>query len=196
MAQTKTLRSKVDWRAAGNIARRVAEKAFSHLIDPIQTQLNELYIKAAAALVENLIKDVDAAVEAGLVVLGTNGHVKIASKDKSNDVHVSFTSATTFAFLNTAYSWSAPTYIDTDTYEEHVRLNNLVAPHIEKRSQLEDTIKEQIEGKTFKTVLDTWPEIAPIIHELYDIQGGSGMTVPFEQLLTRFLPALPAPATE
>jgi hypothetical protein len=66
---------------------------------------------------------------------------------------------------------------------------------LKKRSEFVDTVKQQIEGRTYTKIIKAWPELEEIIRATVVIDEAQGsITTPFENLLARFLPALPAPA--
>lgn len=67
----------------------------------------------------------------------------------------------------------------------------------DRRNELRRTIQDQIGGKTVGQVINHWPELEPMFKTMYNfVDAPDGFVVPFESLLAKYLPALPAPDAE
>ena len=56
-------------------------------------------------------------------------------------------------------------------------------------------LQDQLEGRTTKQAIGAWPEAADIIAKIAEVETSS-FTRPLEVLLAKYMPMLPAPATQ
>lgn len=92
------------------------------------------------------------------------------------------------------YAFHKLTVRDTACLEEAKKLQVAIDPHAKKANALCAAITKQIVGRTCKEVMRDWPEAAPfVIKEMELNNKPDPMMKPLEDLIGRFLLALPAP---
>ena len=179
---------KIDRYDANNISEAMANAAFKHLLVPYHEQADKFALQAYQSLTAGL--PLDLMVERGFArrhiakisvgVQNTSGESQYLMTTKDID-HVTHT------------SYGAMELVDSALYDAVEALTGMYAHYFEQRNSLRNEIAKQIEGKSAHSVLKNWPEAAPFLQARFGDLQTSGMTVPLEQLLARFLPMLPAP---
>lgn len=183
--------SKIRYHDAGRIADAIAEKAFEHLTKPLEAEQQKLGWAAYQAMFKELGTSPQMLLRAGFAEGRTEQQLSILNSS-GQEACITLVSENEFAAPS---SWgnSEMRHQDDDMFERANDLAIRLAPYYTARGKLRDELKNQIEDKTVNTVLKNWPEASAIILQLLDIESKPDMTVPLEQLLARFLPALPAP---
>ena len=181
---------KISHNLASNIARRIAEKAFEHLIAPLEKQM-EIFGKEGYFLLIDGI-DINLLKERGIVCNEGPLVFKVRKpSDESEDSAIALQCDTGWR----AYGWATPTLIDLSFWERVVVVSEKLKGYVSKRFAFQSELRIQLEGKSSAAATKAWPEAAFIIAEEcgYDPRP---MTVPLEELLMKFLPMLPAPKIE
>lgn len=191
-----TLSKKCKYWTARNIALAVSQKAFEHLEAPFRESYREVYQACIRKVEDDLGTTIEKLSTHKLALLARQTSLKITTADGANELYLHIADGEDVWHFNTPYT---STIIKDNAL--HAKLEAIQAefsPLLAKKEALTDEIQLQLTNKTFKTILKEWPELTDIIRSVVDIQDNSstGMTVPFESLLSRFLPALPAPSPE
>jgi len=182
---------KITEHEARDIAYKIAARAFEHLVDPVEKELNGYGCQAYAALVEGIGGE-DTVRKLVAFKLGEySKSIKIEVIDgQGNETYVNYR-VETDSLLST-HRWTSPELVN-GTLHMHIvdaqtRLNALT----HKRNLLGATLQTQMQGKSAKSVLKAWPEAAEFVEERFGVSSDSTTLVaPLEALLARFLPALP-----
>lgn len=183
--------AKIKWSEAGRIARVIGGKAFEHLMKPHQTKLHDLAVKAynqlwynLGAMPHTLVKHGYATEQDYMTIKLYNSHGQYGELELTR---------------NDDAKWIAPAgyhdeavLTDDELFDELTAILEQYNPLKQNRSDLIDELTAQLDGKTVKQAMTAWPEAADIIAQVKGINHPP-MTTPLEQLLARFLPALPAP---
>lgn len=180
---------KIDHYRARGIANDVAEKAFEHLTKPLNDKINKLGRDAYNELVKKAGLSPSKWKQYNIGIFGGTFTTSV-SDGKGNSVEVR-TSDESNCFMQIMQDrWNGCPVIENEAmYMEYIVLSDELQPVKQKQQNLEDEIRTQIEGRTYNHVMKTWPEITPFL----GIEPAPEMTQPFEALLSRYLPALPAP---
>lgn len=173
------------------ISSKIAEKAFEHLITPLQQQLKELGVEAAKALNAQL----DVAQLRQLNIIGEeNEDMTIwVYADESHFSQDNRRVTLKGTGWSTSY-WYAPRIVDADLHARAFAAAERLGQLCRQRTALEHELRNQCYGKTVKAALAAWPEAADIISKIVDVPLTEGFVSPLESLLAKFLPMLPAPA--
>lgn len=198
---------KITWQEAAAIANKVADKAFEHLLPPLEKKLGVAAERAYDKKVKELgltPKMVEALLEAEVL------------DDGCYECRVDFKrgEASNFVTVGQGARWSNGRYVpasadarklvsssltisDADLADEVLTILDEISPLREKRSGLKSEIQDQLTSKSAKQVAAVWPEVAPFVNDYFNIKNGPGetMTSPFSDLIAKYLLALPAPAT-
>lgn len=185
---------KISNREAANIAGKIADKAFEHLIEPaearIQGALSEAYWKIAGnwdqATIESLTKH---------SVLHTGNETKIYVTDGKYRASFNLKGDG----LVTSCGYGADLIIsDADLLDKLQELSNELNQLRVKRNNLEFELVKQISGRTAKSVIENWPEAEAFVKDEFPEKSVDKpvMTTPLEMLLGKFIPALPAPQSK
>ncbi len=183
---------KIKRHEARDIGRRIAEKAFEHLITPLEVKRN-----AVTGLCYQAVLDTIGCPAGVLLASGFAEETNMVRIDLSNNygnqtaTYHSVGSDRPRLIRPSGYSAKLK-LVDDDLYEKYMEVEVLLKPYDSKRDALMSELQSQVEGKTATQAMKNWPEAAEIIADVLQI-GSPAMTVPLEQLLARFLPALPAP---
>lgn len=183
---------KIKWHEARDIGRRIADKAFEHLTTPLEVKRN-----AVAGLCYQAVLDTIGCPAGVLLASGFAEETNMVQIDLSNSYGNQIT--TRYRVDSDCPRLVRPSgyhtemkLVDDDLYEKYMDIEVLLSPYESKREELMLEIQSQVEGKTANQAMKNWPEAAEIIADVLQL-GSPAMTVPLEQLLARFLPALPAP---
>lgn len=182
---------KINWRSASRIAELISNKAFEHLIGPLEKSIAEIAEPAMRCTVVGI--HATALIEARVLLSWeASSSVEILPLSYELPERSGLTVLGHFGFIGAMYS----TILIRDDYV-YEKLLPLVTQRNElqtKRAELYNTIEQQIAGKTVSAVRKAWPEAAPLIDSVFS--PVPEITKPLEQLLARFLPMLPAPQAE
>jgi hypothetical protein len=185
---------KIGYWDARAIATRIAEKAFEHLLNPQKEVIRALTVEAyndalqSVGMTKKHIKDLCA-----LDIIKMSKHCTV-NFDPDNGVG--------FMLGNSDYGSEDPAlYV---TQELIIKNEDFIAKFktlwpaysstLESISALQTSVHRQIDGKTPAAVKKAWPEVAGFIDDHLGMAQPNDFVIPFESLLARFLPALPAPA--
>lgn len=179
---------RLDYWNARVIAERVANKAFEHLITPPEQQIKIIAASAYCEALENI----------GL----TQSNLELARKhnlvEAYDQCNVIFGSENDSTMETTLTDGNFITARFTVFDEKHIADAKKIWPEYwvlhEARENLMNTVRNQMAGKSVAAIKKNWPEISGFIDDVLGKETNE-MTVPFENLLMRFLPALPAPTT-
>lgn len=180
---------KINQWNAQRIAENVAEKAFDHLIVPHQAKLDALLDAAYWSALDAM--GITKSISERLVKGGILGNETYCRFNLSGDDYVDagqhYKGEDRFVSNNIIIT-------DPDNVKAIELALETLNPLKAKRGHLRREVQSQITGKSVNTVVKNWPEIREMVEAVMgEISTSSGMVVPFEHLLARFLPALPAP---
>jgi hypothetical protein len=194
-----------DWEAR-QIATDIATKAFEHLINPREDALRKVaqgaYDETMTFL--HLLNDEyeQKLVDAGVLTRGTFCCVKFVGIECEGDENEFLLGGhNEYDHRKGCWITSFPEIFPTtglnvrkqEWNDEFLRLYNDLQPFILKRNALAEEIFKQIDGRTCNYVMKEWPEAAPFVIKACKLKTPVPLFKPLENLLARFLPALPAP---
>jgi hypothetical protein len=199
---------KITWSEASAIAHKVANKAFEHLIPPLEEKLEKAAEKAydktlkrlgltatQIALLQEAELLGDAVYECDVRFQRGETYNSVSIGQAAKWVHGKYVPvvAGQRGFVN-----HRVTVVDEEIAEPVLTLVDELGPLKTRCSQLQGEVREQLTGKSASQVAKVWPEVGPFVNDYFDIKNGPGevMTVPFSDLIAKYLLALPAPATE
>lgn len=184
---------KISNREAANIAGKIADKAFEHLIEPaearLQGVLGEAYWKIAGnwdqATIESLAKH---------CVLHTGDSIEIYVHDSKHGANFNLKGDGLVSSGGYGYDL---TVSDADLLDKLQELSNELKQLRVKRNNLEFELVKQIVGRTAKSVIENWPEAEAFVKDEFPEKSvDKPVMTPLETLLGKFIPALPAPQSE
>jgi hypothetical protein len=168
------------------VASAIANKAFEHLIEPLEKERN--YI--AGQVYERVFTDRGVTPEQIRPFRGTD-NVAYATLDNGKGESVIVTYRAEGLVNLSHYGSDKLTVVDEQLFDIYRAAEEAIEPFTGKRYDLDMTLRNQMEGKTVNQIIKAWPEAAPFMTKW--LTPTANMTVPLENLLARFLPALPAP---
>lgn len=182
MSQSKM----TSWEAS-IIAKKIAEKAFEHLVAPIDERINEYLRSRYRACMVAIGTTPQAMAEYGLGTLADTISVIVIVGDDSwteqlkgnTDEFLSLSGfGQDFKFIST----SAPGYVSLCTER---------APLRAKQQALNEELADQLTGRSAKATMKAWPEAAQFIADEFGLGDITReMTKPLENLLAKYLPML------
>ena len=191
---------KINANQAENIGYKIAEKAFEHLMDPIDKALSdvgqEAYDKFAAQVDVALLIKFHLLNEVSgihsMAVIVTNAE----EANVRNQLRINFKNSQPLA--GNAPGYEEIMIYDPELFERGQNLQSRWNELHNKRSALRHEVVGQCRGKNPATLVKAWPEAEDIIREVItDMPANiSGVSVPLENLLAKFLPMLAAPKGE
>lgn len=184
---------KINRYLAIDIAGKIANKAFEHLLVPAEAALEAFSKRAVAQLVEEV--DVPALLRYRVVSPSdVSQHLAVGlSSDGSEDSDIRISGYTGF----TSSYWHCPRIVNDALYAEMLPTYEHVNNLRRKQSDLSEQLHRELEGKTTSQAMKAWPEAADLIAEVSGCNNPNhGFTTPLESLLMKFLPMLPAPTME
>lgn len=189
MSQTKMN----DWETA-SIARRISEKAFEHVIGPIDNKINELLRAGYANTLSLLGVSPSILAEHGIGELTDKISVEIKSNGQTHEEHIK---GDTGEFITTSRYRCDFVFVESEITKKYIELCFERAPFRTQQNALANELSNQMVGRSAKAVMKTWPEAADFIASYFNIVSPiSEMTKPLEVLLAKYLPMLPAPKGE
>lgn len=188
-----TLSKKCKYWTARNIALAVSQKAFEHLEAPFRESYREVHQACIRKVEDDLGTTIEKLSTHKLALLVRQTSLKITTADGANELHLHIDDGEDVWHFNAPYT--STIIKDNALHAKLEAIQQAHAPILRKKEALADEIQLQLTNKTFKTILKEWPELTDIINSVVEIRDrdATSMTVPFERLLSRFLPALPAP---
>ena len=183
---------KITWHYSRTISEAIANKAFEHLINPVEIPMKAI----AKQVVANTKLDWEVLKAHSLVGDTTGSEIAVDILPASYTVPDGHEITVRIAHPYNIHRYDNMRFFGDEAYDQLIELQKTHNVFIEKREALRVEIHAQIEGKTVNAVCKAWPEAEQIIKRVMGIGEGSNLTRPLEDLLKRFLPMLPAPATE
>jgi hypothetical protein len=188
--------AKIKYYEASDIGNRIADKAFAHLVTPLEDKLNIFLKGRYDALVRDVIGGdrIAELVKAGVLLDNGGAFLKFVGQKED------FTEYLKGDLVVSPAGYSNAFIIDDEVaFEAYVTLVTPLRALRHKRALLVDELKSQCEGKSAKAVMKAWPEAAQIVADFFHITvdgKDTSMTSPLEQLLAKFMPMLPAPTPQ
>lgn len=201
-------RSKLDSWQASNIARRIANKAFAHLTQPLKRRLKAL---AAQAYAEHIAK-------AGLSKgkLGLLQELKIVSSYATLTVDFGEVGGSRLEAQvghTGGHDHTGSWVPDEDAFNGEFAMSDLSGPFSPEVTKAANGVAQELKpvqerewelaaelavymvGKSAANVIKSWPEAAGIVRDYFGMEHPNINEIPrpLEQLLSRHLLALPAP---
>lgn len=180
---------KITWRFSRSIAERIANKAFEHLIDPIEAPMKDI----ARKVIDEANIDWKTLHEHKIVTESLGSAVAVDILPHSYTVPEGHEIVVWVEYPYNTHRYDNMRFFDDAAYDQLIDLQKRRNALVEKREALNTEIIAQIEGKTVNVVCKAWPEAEQIIKLTMGIGDGVSITRPLEDLLKRFLPMLPAP---
>lgn len=181
---------KIIWGEANDIARRIAYKAFEHLTTPLDREEDKIALEAYNAIFNLLGVSEKQLLESGFATTTSSIHIDV------RNVHGQELTLRSSSLNDEQYlrpnGYDAMVLIDDDLFQHATKLKQRQNPLNEKRSDLQNVLRDELIGKTATFAMKSWPEAADIISDVLNL-GKPMMTVPLEVLLAKFLPMLPSP---
>lgn len=182
---------KIKWHEARNIGQKIARKAFAHILDPLEAE----YKRAAQGVYNFTLAEIGLTparlMELGLCTDGSSVTITL-SNGNGNEIEVHYDAPDKELKVIRPYGYNGFNIESETLYHQMVSILSRLKPFTDKRDALADELQSQVDGKTVTQAMKNWPEAADIIADIMQV-GVPAMTIPLEQLLARFLPALPAP---
>jgi len=192
---------KIGYYDARRISENVANKAFEHLLSPMQVECDRLAQEAYDAVriylglsYANTKCMEDAEVISMCRLCGI--HI-VTGKDEDGDLikeKVAMLGSDDYDAPK-SYVCSRMT-IPEDLAGGLHEMWEKMGPIVEAKQQLEVRINCDISGKTPTSVIKKWPELRGFIEDVMGVQGTGELVVPFSDVLQKYLGqfvALPAP---
>ena len=192
---------KIGYYDARRISENVANKAFEHLLSPMQVECDKLAQEAYDAVriylglsYANTKCMEDAEVISMCRLCGI--HI-VTGKDEDGDLikeKVAVLGSDDYDAPN-SYVCSRMT-IPEDLADGLHEMWEKMGPIVEAKQQLGVRINCDIQGKTPTSVIKKWPELRGFIEDVMGVQGTGELVVPFSDVLQKYLGqfvALPAP---
>lgn len=181
---------KISKDAAYAISERIANKAFEHLISPLQAQVKELGIEASnklhAQIDSKLLRSMN-------IIAGDSDSMRIWVYASADDFGNESRKVNLDGPGWSGSYWDAVSIVDADLAARASVAVERLADLCKKRQMLANELCSRCLGKTVKAALAAWPEAADIIADVTGVPLTQGFVSPLENLLAKFLPMLPAP---
>lgn len=202
---------------AENIALRMATKAFEHLLNPLFKKREDFGKAVYTMTLRNLGLTSEYILKlnnAGIIDDRENKYQKcviLIGVEQSDDVceitlgHEFYIWGDHFnrgfdtqeehnEHFPRIYTFNKLNVIDDVLYEQAEKLQEAIDPLAKKGNALKATLAKQMAGRTCKEVMKEWPEAAPFVIKVMKLDEKPDLMIrPLEELIGRFLPALPAP---
>ena len=181
---------KINWNLANSIAHAIAEKAFEHLVKPLEKALEDIGTEAAEIVLEQINPDV----LIRLNIVKENSAPKPimirCADDESKDSALAVPATLGFTLMG----WEN---IETIVPDEMWNRANDIARQLtslcSKRQEMSYEMQQQLTGTTTAAAIKAWPEAESIISDVAGLIGSGNFTVPLDNLLAKYMPLLPAP---
>ena len=182
--------SKISSWEASIIAKKIAEKAFEHLVAPIDERINEYLRSRYRACMVAIGTTPQAMAEYGLGTLADTISVIVIVGD---DSWIEQLKGNTDEFLSLSGFGQDFKFISTSA-PEYVSLCAERAPFRAKQQALNGELADQLTGRSAKAAMKAWPEAAQFIADEFGLGDITReMTKPLENLLAKYLPMLAPP---
>lgn len=205
MKTIATSKTRISKSAAQAIAEKVANAAFEHIVKLIIKRRSDLIIHHYTTFFSSLdIKTLEALDNARSIELIRNSTylnaILVAEEFKEDEsknyklrVHCELDASDRVTRLSTRHASAPLIHIPLVEFEKVQAVLSEIEDKRNKHSALAAEVVEQITGKSIATVVKNWPEIESFVLECYEIHNPDGMVTPFSSVLSKYLPALPAP---
>lgn len=178
------------WEAQ-NIARSISEKAFDHVIGPIDNKINELLRAGYANTLSSLGVSSSILAEHGIGELADKISVEIKIDGRTYKEQIK---GDTNEFISVGRYCRDFVFVESEITAEYIELRLERAPFRTQQNALANELSKQMTGRSAKAVMKAWPEAANFIAAYFNIVSPiSEMTSPLEVLLAKYLPMLAAP---
>ena len=182
---------KISGRLAYEIGDAISRKAFAHLRPAVEEQLKavmqEAYQQAEAQLDFTALKNFNIVEEVD--------NVRLAVRPMNGaDKEVKYLTGKPGYQLG-ASSWAVMTVYDDELFARADVLNSRLKDMQQRTYDMARELQDQLKGRTTKQAIEAWPEAADIIAKVAGVETSS-FTRPLEVLLAKYMPMLPAPATQ
>lgn len=188
--------SKMTWWEAQKIANSIAEKAFEHLLGPIDKKINAHLRECYHRLVPAAVKETVLKYQ---VSSASNRITVSVLTDKGGDEEGRWKEVLTGdadEFLQSGRYSSDFEFQSVDETPLYSALCTERAPLRAQALALSTELTEQLTGRSAKAAMKAWPEAAGFIAEAFGITSHVEMVKPLEVLLAKYLPTLAAPKGE
>lgn len=182
---------KISYQLAREIGAAIAHKAFEHLRpaveDQLQAVMQEAYQQAEAQLDFTAMKNFN--------IVEETDNVRLAVRPMNGaDSEIKYSTGKP-GYQMVASSWATMTVYDDELFARADVLNNRLKDMHQRAYNMARELQGQLEGRTTKQAIEAWPEAADIIAKTAGVETSS-FTRPLEVLLAKYMPMLPAPATQ
>lgn len=190
-------KTKIQWHEASRVADRIADKAFEHLLKPFVEEEQRLMGRAY----DKVISTLDVPLLLRHKLLKETEHVQIQNAATEDIIGtLEAVEGGTKLLCNNVY-YDRLVIDDAADIEALEALSARKHPVQQARNALYEELRRQIEGKSAKHVMKTWPEAAPLVADYFCMDPATGadtsMVTPLETLLSKYLtPLLAAPQPE
>lgn len=193
-----TLRTIIGHWEGSKIAAAVAKKAFHHLKEPYNQRMLALGKNALDTFISHGL----GTTQAKLVGVGMGFESKTCTDWYYIEVRSTSGQTVSIPYAihgDTCFVLHAVTsnfyLVSEQIYQQFTTLveDDGYRAILESMDQLEREMYDQCVCKTVRAVVKAWPEVTDIVYDVLRIQEPRGMTTPLEVLLSKYLPALPAP---
>lgn len=196
---------------AYHIANEVSKKAMEHLIAPIEQRLYSLVLSCRDDMLSVMGTSVSDLVRVGIMgeenVVRARCVRKLQSVMPANEfsegsitadyVDVLLESKDGETLFGGHHDVYIPAIVETTVhFDEVAELVTQLTQYVAARVKMQDELSEYLRGQSSRTVMKAWPEITPFVVSVLGLKDTPTLPVPFEQFMSKFLPALPAPAQE
>lgn len=173
---------KIGWWECDRIADEISEKAFEHLIDPLQHKLQEgvrtvWQTSTCAEQLSWMIKH-------GLAESSNDAETSVLLVPQSYTVDLC---VGVQLVLGVRFHSSVRVFSD-DAYGKLIGDYEALQQLFVRRGELATQLRKQLSGKTTLQACKAWPEAEDIIRRITKEGKSSDFTVPLESLLAKFLP--------
>lgn len=176
---------------AADIAAKIAHAAFERLIVPLEKKRDDLALRMYQHLLDCAGVTQEAAIELGVVGLAyLSDNILMEVADANGNTKRIWARSDKETFLSDR---NVVEFTNAAFYDELALIERELDPLYERRNDMLAALCEQIEGRSTKVVMETWPEAAHIVAEVMDLRMPAPMIRPLDALLSKFLPMLPAP---
>lgn len=185
-----TLRTVIKTYEANALAQAIATKAFEHVFPSLERELTRKAEDFYTAFLGE--ENIERFIKAGILVQ-PSGLIKMFNSEGD----LLAVKAVKFDDNRMPSSYKGIELILTDEQVEETRELFAAYEDISDRiKRLAAEIKGQVTGRTVKAVMNAWPEAAHVIATTLHVDDAtvSSLDTPLSSILTRFMPALPAPA--
>lgn len=190
--------SKMNSYEASCIAKTIAVKAFAHVLDPLDKEVNfylyGCYCKIMTS--ERIEHHVQYGMGEYADKITVKVHVPCADNPSGERTYEEAISSDVLDLCKTSRWGPDFVFFTIEETSEYTRLCAKRAPWRTHRDELAKELVRQLSGRSAKQSMKDWPEAADIIADHFGITTHIAMVKPLEVLLSKYLPMLAAPQGE